>query len=273
MKKTIRYYFVDEAGDGTVFNQLGKLIVGTEGCSKYFMLGFVDIKNPDLLTKELSHLKDKLLSDPYFSKIPSMQASRNKTAVLFHAKDDIPEVRREVFSILVKQDIRFFASIKDKRKVFEYIRQRNTVDKEYRYTPNELYDLSAQTLFSQALHKEDGYEICFSRRGSSDRTKSLEETLIQTRNKFCLENNIQKEAVLKIKVDAAKNSAGLQAADYYLWALQRLYEKQEDRYLDYLAHQIGVIIDIDDQSNQHYGEFYTRKNPLTLDKIKKRSGI
>jgi hypothetical protein len=40
------------------------------------------------------------LADPYFKGVPSMQADAKKTALFFHAKDDLPEVRREVFRVL-----------------------------------------------------------------------------------------------------------------------------------------------------------------------------
>jgi hypothetical protein len=32
-------YFVDEAGDGTLFNRKKRVVVGQEGCSKFFILG------------------------------------------------------------------------------------------------------------------------------------------------------------------------------------------------------------------------------------------
>jgi len=40
---SVRDYF-DEAGDGTLFNKHGRVIVGTEGCSRFFILGLVEYK-------------------------------------------------------------------------------------------------------------------------------------------------------------------------------------------------------------------------------------
>lgn len=116
-QKSIRYYFVDEAGDGVLFDKKGRSIIGTEGCSRYFILGLLDIADPEALTKALADLRGTLLSDPYFSGVPSMQPKAKKTALAFHAKDDLPEVRREVFSLLMKHDLRFFAVVRDKHKV------------------------------------------------------------------------------------------------------------------------------------------------------------
>ncbi|HRF94726.1 MAG TPA: hypothetical protein PLZ51_06025, partial [Aggregatilineales bacterium] len=97
LESTPRYYFVDEAGDGVIFNKRGKVIIGTEGCSRFFMLGLLDDPKPDVLQKDLNDLRTQILADPWFNKIPSINPQSRKTAFAFHAKDDIPEVRREVF--------------------------------------------------------------------------------------------------------------------------------------------------------------------------------
>jgi hypothetical protein len=44
------HYFVDEAGDGILFNAKGKVIIGQEGCSRYFMLGILEVPDPVALT-------------------------------------------------------------------------------------------------------------------------------------------------------------------------------------------------------------------------------
>ena len=61
-----------------------------------------------------------------------------------------------------------------------------------------------------------------------------------------------------------RESAGLQAADYFLWALQRLYEKDEDRFWEYVRGQARLVYDMDDTRTASYGVYYTPTNPLTL---------
>jgi len=61
--------------------------------------------------------------------------------------------------------------------------------------------------------------------------------------------------------------AGLQIVDYYLWALQRLYERGEDRFFNMLAGGYRLIMDIDDTAKKSYGEWFSDSHPLTLDKI------
>ena len=56
--------------------------------------------------------------------------------------------------------------------------------------------------------------------------------------------------------------------DYYLWALQRLLERGEDRYFNLLAPAYRLVIDRDDARRAGYGEYYTAtKHPLTLNAL------
>ena len=93
---TFRHYFVDEAGDPSLFNKYGKSLIGKEGCSKFFILGLANVEEPLTIASELEKLRRRLLADSYFKGIPSFDPAQRKTARMFHAKDDLPEVRREV---------------------------------------------------------------------------------------------------------------------------------------------------------------------------------
>ena len=79
--RSVRNYYVDEAGDGTLFNRKGKVIIGTEGCSRFFILGLVDIADPETLESDLIELRKKLLEDPYFSGVPSAFFCRRKREI------------------------------------------------------------------------------------------------------------------------------------------------------------------------------------------------
>lgn len=94
-----KHYFVDEAGDPVLFDAKGGVLIGTPGCSRYFALGLLDVADPTVLGADLENLRAELLSDPYFKDVPSMQPATRKTALYFHAKDDLPEIRREVFPL------------------------------------------------------------------------------------------------------------------------------------------------------------------------------
>lgn len=270
MKKTpvIRNYFVDEAGDATLFATKGKIIVGSEGCSRYFILGLLDVAEPAALNADLEILRASLLADPYFKKVPSMQPESQKTALAFHAKDDVPEVRREVFSLLTKYNLRFFAVVRDKLRVVEYVQQRNKTELSYRYHPNELYDYMVRRLFKNLLHKDDGYEIYFSKRGKEDRTAALKQALERARERFTAQWGIQSSAPITVYPRIPRGCGGLQAVDYFMWSLQRFYERREERYVELLWPAFHLVHDLDDTRQNEYGRYYTQKKPLTLAALK-----
>jgi len=262
-KSEIRHYFVDEGGDSTLFASKGKVIIDTPGCSRFFILGLLDVLDPEKLKQDFDELRTRLLNDPYFTNVPSMQVNGQKTAVAFHAKDDLAEVRREVFSLLRQTEgLRYFAVVADKWRVLEYVRQQNLRHPAYRYHPNELYDYLTRRLFKNLLHKDAGYEIVFSKRGKSDRTAALHQALEAARERFAKQWNIISNAPMEVLAGTPAAYAGLQAVDYFTWALQRLYERGEDRYVNFLWSAFRMVQDIGDTRQAGYGVYYTQKKPL-----------
>jgi hypothetical protein len=197
--------------------------------------------------------------------VPSMQPDRKKTALGFHAKDDLPEIRREVFKFLADAPIRFYAVVRDKKVIGEKVLEHNRKNPSYHYHPNQLYDRCVNQLFRERLHKDDGYKIYFAKRGSSDRTESLRNALEAARTSFYRKWGITGTAPIEINAADYFDVVCLQVTDYCLWALQRLYERREDRFWNLLISKIGLIHDVDDTRRSGAGVYYTRSNPLTLD--------
>lgn len=263
-KPQTAHYFIDEGGDSTLFSRRGKVMVESDGCSRFFMLGLLEVPDPSALQCSLKGLRRQLLSDPYFCSIPTMQREKRKTALAFHAKDDHPEVRREVFELLSSMDeLRFLAVVADKNEVVKYVRRRNEEGFGYHYLANSLYDFLAQRLLKQKLHKFDTYNIFFSKRGKSDRTSALRSALETSRDQYTQRHGISNSSILQVFETTPKQQAGLQAVDYFTWALQRLYERQEEEYVKCLGESIRLVLDIDDKRKAGYGKFYTRKKPIS----------
>lgn len=261
---SIRHYFVDEGGDSTLFSKTGKVLVDTEGCSRFFILGLLDVPDPVVLNARFDKLRTQLMNDAYFKGVPSMQPNARKTALAFHAKDDLPEVRREVFRVLRDTEgLRFFAIVADKLSVLAYVRQRNKREPDYSYHPNELYDYLTSRLFKERLHQHDRYNIIFSKRGKSNRLDALRK-LVETASESLTQiPDDSNTPVTYVSATTPKEHAGLQAVDYFVWALQRLYERGEERYLLYLWDAFRLVHDIDDMREAGYGTYYTQKKPLT----------
>lgn len=178
------HFFVDEAGDPTLFSGKGRILVGNVGCSAYFILGRLEVDDPDGLEQALSSLRRDLLADPYFKGVPSMQPERRKTKVTFHAKDDVAEVRREVFKRLLSFELRFSAVVRDKTDLLAYVQQRNEREENYRYNGDELYDSLVEALFRRFRPLHEDTRICFAKRGNKARTHAFRSAIEQAEKQF-----------------------------------------------------------------------------------------
>ena len=269
--------FVDEAGDPTLFANRRRAIVGTPGCSRFFILGKLEVDDPVGLGSRLTDLRHTLLANPYFANVPSFDPSRDKTAVMFHAKDDVPEVRYEVFKLLVAEgpSLRFHAVVCDKEQVVLDVLRRNQAESDYRYQHNELYDGLMRSLFGKFHRLADVYEVCIARRGQSDRNEALRTALDHAERDFAAKYGFGRGGKddWRIRVATPRTDACLQAVDYFLWAVQRFYEprndpetgqpKHEERFLKLLWPQIGEIHDL--HFGPDHGTFFNAQKPLTLE--------
>lgn len=263
----IRSFFVDEAGDLTLFDRKGRVIVGAAGVSRYFMLGVCELPSPDNAAKVLDELRSDLINDPYFRGVPSMRPEAGRTAVAFHAKDDPQEVRREVFRVLPTLEAKVQVIIRRKANLAS-VAQQALLQSGMRLTPNHVYDDLVKRLFRNLLHKADENRVVFARRGKAPRQRALEEAIEASRRNFRRKWAIASNASVRIGTATPAQSAGLQVVDYYLWALQRMLERREDRFFELLRPAYRLIVDLDDTRRRPYGEYYQQRHPLTLEKIK-----
>jgi hypothetical protein len=199
-----------------------------------------------------------------------MQPEAEKTALFFHAKDDLPEVRREVFRVLQRHDFSFHAVVRTMSVVARRVRSRNERDPTYRYHPTELYDSAVRRLFDKKLHTCPAFEVIFASRGKA-RSQALREQLLKAPVKSRKVADTFPDATIPVKAMPAHQHAGLQLADYCLWALQRLFTKDEDRFPSLIWPKVGLIVDADDISERRYGTYHTHKRPpLNASGIKNR---
>ena len=256
-------YHVDEAGDGVLFGPKGRDRLQDPDANRFFMLGMASCADDARVAAQLDGLRVTLLAHPLYAGIPSMQAAARKTARAFHAKDDHPEVRARCFELIATLDFKFFAVIKDMRKVRDYVLSRNRMDSDYRYHPNELYDLTVRMLFKQRLHQSSQSRVVFARRGQSDRTAALSAQLEKTCARFLEENRLTSTAVVEIIPAYPWDRPCLQIADYCLWALQRCYEKHEARFLRAIWPKVSLVRDVDDpEALRGFGTYLTRRDPV-----------
>src|ERR1035438_526714 len=118
------------------------------------------------------------------------------------------------------------------------------------------------------------YHLCIAKRGNKNRNAALLQALEHAEGDF--ENTFGFSrggiAAWTLTISNPETTVCLQAVDYFLWALQRLYEPKvhavtgeiirEPRYLNALWDQVAEIHDLHFGPPQ--GTFFTKANPLTL---------
>lgn len=243
---TIRLY-VDEAGDTTLYGRHGKTLVGTDAVSRFFMVGRLEVEDATALGADMAALRAELLADPLLNTVPSMQPAAGKTALFFHAKDDVPEVRHAVFRLLLRHELRFSAVVKDKLVLLQDVEKRNASSPGYRYKADghELYDALCAKLFDRVGQFGSEREVTFAVRGTKPRTAVLKAVLDEIDGRFAVDFGFAPHGHTTVHSNVPSASAGLQACDYLLWALQRFYERAEERYLAATWPLFQRVLDLD----------------------------
>lgn len=252
-KDGINYFFVDESGDPAFYDKKGNFIVGQEGCPKVLIIGFVKTKNPNSMRIELSRLREKLSQKSELQNIPSMK----KTMVAFHAKDDCPEVRKDVFALLPKLD--FSAQIIVARKTPNIIAKFNG-------NTNALYDNLITNLFRNVLHKTLINRIYFATRGNRKRQEPLRLAIEKAVELFEDKWQTKVNTVREVIPQSPCGEPCLQVIDYVNWAVQRAYNRGEMEYFNIIRDKVRLLVDIYDYRDD-WSNFYNKKNPFDVNKI------
>lgn len=262
----IAHYYVDEAGDLSLFDKRGRSLVGAEGVSRTFMVGALELHNPEADSLALTALRLSLLSDPFFAGVPSMSPRGGKTALAFHAKDDLDTVRREVFQFIAGTPIKVFVGIRRKQRLVEegqLLRARTGRKR----SDSEIYDDLVTNVFKDRLHLADANHVVFARRGQSDRNTALSEALRRAKEGFNHKWKRGPDKPTSVASSVPSETPGLQMVDYCLWALQRMVERREDRYYNLIADKFRLVLDRDDCRKNAFGVYYTRRAPLSLEQL------
>lgn len=252
------YFFVDEAGDPSFYNRKKEYIVGKKGCSKILILGFFKTEDPKIIRKKLAELRKEIIKDPYFKNVPSI---KNRTSKIFHATDDIPEVREKVYKLINKLPVKSeFIVARKIEKIF------NT---KHKSSENIFYDGLIIKLFQNQLHKTSKNIIYFAVRGNRARQLPLEEAIKTAVNSFEEKWKTKIESEIKIYPQRPFDEPCLQIIDYLNWAVQRAFLARETRFLDFVIDdKISLIIDLYDfKKYKNGGNYYNRKNPFDVNKI------
>lgn len=257
--KLLDYHrFLDEAGDTTFYGKGKKNIIGQNGVSNVFILGLIKIKDPlDEVRDKIHALQQKVIENEYYH-VPSVQKKLNKTGYYLHATDDIPEIRKEMFDLMKTIDCSCEAVVG--RKSIERYETKHKGKEEYFYA-----DLLSH-LLKNKLSKHDKLVMHISERGRSTKNHNLELAFLKAKQRFAKKNDDKKtKTEVVFNVNYPTKDPLLNLADYFCWVIQRVFERGETRYYDYIKDQVKLVIDLYDTENYHGWKNYyePKKNPLT----------
>jgi hypothetical protein len=248
------YFFVDESGDPVFYDRRGNLIVGQPGCSPILILGFVETQSPKQLRQAIVNLQEALISDPYFDGVPSLA----KTAIAFHAKDDVPEIRYRFFQLLTRLDFR--AQFVVARKIERVFKNR------FKGHEMAFYDHLVSLLFENVLHRYSENVIYFAKRGSRDRQLPLSRSIGRGIGRFEEKWHHQIDTTFKVQAQTPRGEPCLSVVDYMCWAVHRAFVRGQMRYYRTIEDKVSLLVDLYD-TKRYPKNWYDRGNPFDVTKI------
>jgi hypothetical protein len=249
--------FLDETGDTTFYGKGRKLIIGREGVSLSFGLGIVRIDRPlNEVRQEVRALEKQIEADKLLNTIPSVQKRIASGGFYFHACKDSPDIRTVILHYL--RDLPCEAEIVVARKIPRLF------EKQHHAREDEFYGDLLSHLIKGRLKGSGTLVLNVAQRGSSTREKVLRSALSLATKRAAKKweaESLQTRAVFNIQ--NPRTEPLLTVSDYLCWAVQRVFEKGEVRYYDYLMEQIRLVVDLYDREKyKGWRNYYDKKNPL-----------
>jgi hypothetical protein len=229
-----RWFFVDEAGDPAFFAKGKKLIVGNDGCSRTLSIGFLRTYDPQAIRDKLAEVRLQISNDRYFKDIPSIA----KTLKAFHAKDDVPEVRKLVYEALDK--LEFGVQVIVGRKHVQLFTTK------HRGSPDLFYDDLVSNLFSRQLHLSKENTIVFARRGNKTRQHSLRAAVERGLRSSGRDTKLRKARLFMSKPTSPNKSPRCKRPITFCGLFSAPFEKGEMRHYEYMREKIELVWDIYD---------------------------
>lgn len=257
MKKPLpgtAWFFVDESGDPTFYDRQGNLIVGQAGCSPILILGLVEVQTPEPAREAVLQLQQEVVRDPYFQDFPSLR----RTAIAFHAKDDVPEIRYRFFKLL--STLEFSAQFVVARKIERVFRN------SFEAREEAFYDHLVSRLFESALHRHQHNQIYFAKRGSRTRQAPLASAIRNGITRFEEKWSRPVNTTFAVQAQTPQGEPCLSIVDYMNWAVYRAFTRGEMRYFRVVEDKISLLVDLYDTAN-YPRNWYTRRNPFDTKKI------
>lgn len=255
---SITHRFIDEVGDTTFYGKGKEVIIGQEGVSLIFGMSIVKFSRPvDEVRSEIIALQKQVEADPLLNTIPSVVKRMNNGGFFFHACKDSDDVRTIFLHYL--RELSCEAEIVIARKIHSlFLNKHHGKD-------NEFYADVLSHLIKSRLKQARRIVLNIAERGSSTRGRVLEDALAKATGRAGKQwSSTDLKAEVVFNVQTPLRDPLLAVPDYLGWAVQRVFEKGQPRYYDYLREKIRLVVDLYD-SERYAGNknYYDQKNPLT----------
>ncbi len=255
-EEKVSHRFLDEAGDTTFYGQGKRLILGQQGVSMVFGIGMVKI-NTDIaeVRGQILALQRQVQNDTYLNIIPSIRKKINKGGFFFHATDDPPEVREAMYKFIKTLDCSMEMVVARKIPGI-FARKHNNQETEF------YADILSHLLKNKMVsgHK---FVLHVSRRANSTSNRNLQNALSKAHGRASrrhAQNHLTSEVVFDIQTHLTEPI--LNVADYLCWSVQRVFERGETRYYDFIQDKISLVVDVYDEAGYKGSRNYYRKNHL-----------
>lgn len=251
--------FLDEAGDTTFYGKGKTPILGSAGVSKCFILGMLKFKEPlDDVRKKVLHLQEKISRDRYFAGVCSIAKKKATRGYYLHATDDVPEVRKMMFELIDSLECSFEAVVARK----DYL----LFERKHNGRNAEFYADLLSHLIGNEFVKHPRINLVIAKRSQSTGHKNLDFGLQKAVARLRQNDPTAPHGQVTFDVQHTLTEPLLNVADYFCWAVQRVFEKGETRFYDYLKDKIELIVDLfgSNAGYQNPANFFSKEKPLTI---------
>jgi hypothetical protein len=257
---SVTHRFLDEAGDTTFYGKGRIPILGRPGVSLSFAIGMVKFDaNLNELRRAVRDLQDQVIVDEYLRDIASVAKKAAAGGFYFHATDDPPEVRERFFKFIKSVDCTCEVMVARKLPPMFALK--------HHHQEAEFYADVLSHLLKNKLKLGQKVVLNIAERGASTKNVNLQLALLKAVERFEKKWSVDEISSLVVfNVQNHRTEPLLNVADYLCWSVQRIFERGETRYYDFMGDKIRLVVDLYDAAKYKGSlNYYRGKRRLTAE--------
>ena len=248
------YYFVDESGDPNFLGKGKKDLLSGGLASRWFMVGYLELSDHKALSKRFAKIREEIASDEFINVIPSVKNSLH----CFHANKYCREVQERVFKALKATHFHFHAVVIQKKI--------NQCLSKFQGRKGNLYSYLVERLLEQRLHIYPEIYIYFTKLDSVINEENMWGALEKAKGRMLAKYPATEHGKVCFFMQQPHQMAGLQAVDYCLWPIHRVYTHQDFSYYNFLQDKISLVHDLS-HGKEYYGTYFNKTHPITMERF------